>query len=63
VRIDAVERFAELDCAGGSLGHLRGEDFMPVLLNARGTTRYLGARLSPQVGLHWPEKYEPFRVE
>jgi 2,3-bisphosphoglycerate-independent phosphoglycerate mutase len=63
VRIDAVERFAELDCASGSLGHLRGEDFMPVLLNARGTTRYLGARLSPHVGLHWPEKYEPFRVE
>ncbi|MBE0416806.1 MAG: 2,3-bisphosphoglycerate-independent phosphoglycerate mutase [Coriobacteriia bacterium] len=59
---DAVEHFDERACAGGSLGHLRGEDFMPVLLNARGTTRYLGARLSAYVGLHWPEEYETFRV-
>jgi 2,3-bisphosphoglycerate-independent phosphoglycerate mutase len=59
---DAVERFDERSCAGGSLGHLRGEDLMPVLLNARGTTRYLGARLSSHVGLHWPEEYETFRI-
>jgi len=61
-RADAVTRFAERECASGSLGQLRGEDFMPVLLNARGTTRYLGARLTPHVGLHWPSSYEPFRV-
>lgn len=60
---DRVRRFAERDCASGMLGHLRGEDFMPVLLNARGTTRYLGARLAQHVGLHWPSEYEPFRVE
>lgn len=63
IRADRVRRFAERDCASGMLGHLRGEDFMPVLLNARGTTRYLGARLTPHVGLHWPSEYEPFRVE
>jgi 2,3-bisphosphoglycerate-independent phosphoglycerate mutase len=59
---DAVDRFGERACSGGSLGHLRGEDFMPVLLNARGTTRYLGARLSSHVGLHWPDEYETFRI-
>ncbi|MFU8891646.1 MAG: alkaline phosphatase family protein [Anaerosomatales bacterium] len=59
---DAVESFGERACAAGSLGHLRGEDFMPVLLNARGTTRYLGARLSSHVGLHWPQTYERFRI-
>jgi 2,3-bisphosphoglycerate-independent phosphoglycerate mutase len=62
IRADEVGRFDERTCARGSLGHLRGEDFMPVLLNARGTTRYLGARLSSHVGLHWPEEYETFRV-
>jgi 2,3-bisphosphoglycerate-independent phosphoglycerate mutase len=62
IAADAVERFDERSCAGGSLGHLRGEDLMPVLLNARGTTRYLGARLSSHVGLHWPEEYETFRI-
>ncbi len=62
VGADTVERFAERECATGTLGQLRGEDFMPVLLNARGTTRYLGARLSTHVGLHWPGDYEAFRV-
>jgi 2,3-bisphosphoglycerate-independent phosphoglycerate mutase len=62
IAADAVGRFDERSCAGGSLGHLRGEDLMPVLLNARGTTRYLGARLSSHVGLHWPEEYETFRI-
>ena len=62
VPADAVTSFSERACAAGLLGTVRGEDFMPVLLNARGTTRYLGARLTPHVGLHWPEEYEPFSV-
>ncbi len=62
VRADHVTTFSELACAAGSLGHLRGEDLMPLLLNARGTTRYLGARLGTHTGLHWPEDYASFRV-
>ncbi len=62
VRPDGVETFSELACASGSLGHLRAGDLMPVLLNARGTTRYLGARLDTHTGLHWPEDYARFRV-
>ncbi|MDH4139103.1 MAG: hypothetical protein OEV43_00860 [Coriobacteriia bacterium] len=63
VGADDVDAFDERACARGSLGHLRGEDFMPLLLNARGTVRYTGGKLSPHVGLFWPKDYEPFRVD
>ena len=42
VRPDPVESFGELDCAGGILGHLRGPDMMPVLLNAADRPLFLG---------------------
>ena len=61
VQPDDVCAFDERACAHGRLGHLRGEDLMPLLLNARGTVRYMGGRLSPHTGLHWPRDYEPFR--
>jgi 2,3-bisphosphoglycerate-independent phosphoglycerate mutase len=60
---DDVAAFDERACAHGRLGHLRGEDLMPVLLNARGTVRYMGGKLSPHTGLHWPRDYEPFRPD
>lgn len=62
VRADTVTAFGESSCARGSLGQLEGRDLMPMLLNARGTTRYLGARLHPAVGLGWPEDYAPFTL-
>ena len=47
VRADAVERFGEADCANGILGHLRGPDLMPVLLNAADRPLFLGSRPTP----------------
>ncbi|MBN2405979.1 MAG: hypothetical protein JXE06_10415 [Coriobacteriia bacterium] len=61
VQPDDVTAFDERTCGHGCLGHLQGEDFMPVLLNARGTVRYMGGKLAPHTGLHWPTDYEPFR--
>jgi len=63
MQADDVAAFDERACADGRLGHLRGEDFMPVLLNARGTVRYMGGRLTPHTGLFWPRDYEPFRPD
>ena len=40
-------RFGELDCAAGILGHLRGPDMMPVLLNAADRPLFLGSRPTP----------------
>ena len=62
VRADPVESFGELDCAGGILGHLRGPDMMPVLLNAADRPLFLGSRPTPFPGADgYPEVLEPLR--
>jgi len=47
VRADDVREFGELTCARGILGHLRGPDMMPVLLNAADRPLFLGSRPTP----------------
>jgi 2,3-bisphosphoglycerate-independent phosphoglycerate mutase len=44
VRADSVDSFGELDCSRGILGHLRGPDLMPLLLNAADRPLFLGSR-------------------
>jgi 2,3-bisphosphoglycerate-independent phosphoglycerate mutase len=60
VRADSVRSFGELDCAAGILGHLRGADMMPVLLNAADRPLYLGSRPTPFDGADgYPDILEP----
>jgi 2,3-bisphosphoglycerate-independent phosphoglycerate mutase len=47
VRPDSVSEFGESTCAEGILGHLRGPDMMPVLLNAADRPLFLGSRPTP----------------
>jgi 2,3-bisphosphoglycerate-independent phosphoglycerate mutase len=47
VRGDGVRSFGEATCADGILGHLRGPDMMPVLLNAADRPLFLGSRPTP----------------
>ena len=47
VRADRVAQFGESSCAEGILGHLRGPDMMPVLLNAADRPLFLGSRPTP----------------
>ena len=47
IRADRVAAFGELDCATGILGHLRGPDMMPVLLNAADRPLFAGSRPTP----------------
>jgi 2,3-bisphosphoglycerate-independent phosphoglycerate mutase len=62
VRRDTVESFGELDCAAGILGHLRGPDMMPVLLNAADRPLFLGSRPTPFPGADgYPAVLEPLR--
>lgn len=61
VRADSVTCFGELDCAGGILGRLRGEDVMPVLLNAADRALFAGSRPTPvRAPAGHPERPEPF---
>jgi 2,3-bisphosphoglycerate-independent phosphoglycerate mutase len=60
VRADDVRHFGELDCAAGILGHLRGPDMMPVLLNAADRPLFLGSRPTPFDGADgYPALLEP----
>jgi 2,3-bisphosphoglycerate-independent phosphoglycerate mutase len=60
VRADSVELFGELECSRGILGHLRGPDLMPVLLNAADRPLFLGSRPTPFSGADgYPAVLEP----
>jgi 2,3-bisphosphoglycerate-independent phosphoglycerate mutase len=62
VRPDLVTAFGELDCAAGILGHLRGPDMMPVLLNAADRPLFLGSRPTPFAGADgYPLVLDPLR--
>ncbi len=62
VRADRVTRFGEIDCAEGVLGHLRGPDMMPLLLNAADRPLFLGSRPTPYDGADgYPALLEPLR--
>jgi len=54
--------YGELDCAAGILGHLRGADLMPVLLNAADRPLFLGSRPTPFDGADgYPALLEPLQ--
>ena len=62
IRADGVVSFGELPCAAGILGHLRGPDLMPVLLNAADRPLFLGSRPTPFPGADgYPAVLEPLR--
>ena len=62
VRVDAVTAAGERHAASGGLGHLRGEDFMPVLLNAAERTNLWEMRPTPVRRPYRipPDALEPF---
>jgi 2,3-bisphosphoglycerate-independent phosphoglycerate mutase len=60
VRADAVTELGESTCAAGILGHLRGPDLMPVLLNAADRPLFLGSRPTRYAGADgYPSLLEP----
>ncbi len=61
-RLDAVHTFDEISCAGGALGHLRGEDFMYVVLNALERIKLRGLMDTPQDQPFWPGQRRPFQL-
>jgi 2,3-bisphosphoglycerate-independent phosphoglycerate mutase len=63
VRPDDVTSFGELDCSRGILGHLRGPDLMPLLLNAADRPLFLGSRPTPFAGADgYPALLEPLKL-
>src|SRR5215210_428547 len=63
VRADDVTEFGELHCSKGILGHVRGLDLMPILLNAADRPLFEGSRPTPYDGADgYPALLEPFRI-
>jgi 2,3-bisphosphoglycerate-independent phosphoglycerate mutase len=64
VRVDSVAEFGERAAASGVLGHIRGEDFMPILLNAAERTNMYEMRPTPIRRLYRPGPggVEPLRI-
>ena len=64
VRVDSVAEFGERAAASGVLGHIRGEDFMPILLNAAERTNMYEMRPTPKRRLYRPshDQVEPLLV-
>ncbi len=64
VRADDVTEFGELPCSKGILGHIRGRDMMPLLLNAADRPLFLGSRPTPYDGADgYPALLEPLRID
>lgn len=63
VRRDRVSRFSEVDCASGSLGVIRGREFMPLVLSQLDRCKLRGIMHSPDDQAFWPGNYEPFRLD
>jgi 2,3-bisphosphoglycerate-independent phosphoglycerate mutase len=60
IRADRVTRFGEIDQAAGILGHLRGPDLMPVLLNGADRPLFAGSRPTPfRHAQGYPSELEP----
>ena len=64
VRVDAVKEFGERAATSGAMGHLRGKDFMPVLLNAAERANMWETRPTPTRRLYRPrpDQVEPFKL-
>jgi len=62
VRRDRVEAFDEVSCSGGSLGLLRGKEFMLTILNHADRASLLGHRLGETATPYVPDAYEAFQL-
>ena len=59
---DPVTAFHERAAVSGGLGHIRGADVMPLLLNATDRVRLHGVRHQAAARPYWPWQPEPFRL-
>ena len=60
---DPVTRFHERAVVRGGLGHIRGADVMPLLLNTTDRIRLYGVRHQAEARPYWQWRPEPFRVK
>lgn len=62
MRRDAVRRFNEVECAGGSLGFVQGGNLMYMVLNALDRIKLSGLYDTPRNQPFWPGSRNPFQL-
>jgi 2,3-bisphosphoglycerate-independent phosphoglycerate mutase len=62
VRRDSIESFDEVSCAGGSLGFVRGKEFMYLVLNYLDRAKLRGLMDTPVDQAFWPGETKPFQI-
>ena len=60
---DSVTTFHERAVISGGLGHIRGADVMPLLLNTTDRIRLHGVRHQAEARPYWQRRPEPFRLK
>ncbi len=60
---DSVTTFHERAAISGGLGHIRGADVMPLLLNTTDRIRLHGVRHQAEARPYWQRRPEPFRLK
>ncbi len=60
---DPVTTFHERAVISGGLGHIRGADVMPLLLNTTDRIRLHGVRHQAEARPYWQRRPEPFRLK
>jgi 2,3-bisphosphoglycerate-independent phosphoglycerate mutase len=63
VRRDNVKSFDEISVAGGSLGSMRGDEMMYMILNYLDKARLIGIHDTPMKQEFWPGDYNPLLIE
>lgn len=62
VRKDNVERFDEINAAGGCLGFLRGKELLLMLLNYSDRSTLISHQLGNEKLKYYPKKYPAFKI-
>ncbi|MEJ2718777.1 MAG: alkaline phosphatase family protein, partial [Deltaproteobacteria bacterium] len=63
VRRDSVKHFDEVACSQGSLGTLRGKEFMYMVLNYLNRSRLHGQMYTTEYRAYREDEYEPFLID
>jgi 2,3-bisphosphoglycerate-independent phosphoglycerate mutase len=60
IRRDSINRYSEVDCAGGALGYIQGSNLMFMVLNSLDRIKLEGLHDTPVDQYFWPGQRKPF---
>ena len=62
IRRDSINKYSEVDCAGGALGYIQGSNLMFMVLNSLDRIKLEGLHDTPVDQPFWPGQRKPFQL-